>query len=313
VGRVLTRRELIAWLGASGIHAASPRQQDVTVLKREGLARDVYATAVDGKGTPVRDLAPSEVSVKVDGASREVFAIAPATAPMHLALLIDDTGPGLQDIREGAAAFVRSLRDKAEIALVSTGGRNTLLVDFTSRVDLLISGINRLTTRTTSGGYLLDGIQETSRVLEERAALRPVVVVVALEGTEYSTVSTERVLEALRRSGAVLHVLSIGKPSLKTMTPFSQRPTQSIHENLDETISRGTVLAEGPRRTGGRLEQVVEFTGIPARLLEISEELSNQVVITYARPVSAKPVRKIDVSVKRRGVKLRAPTQLPDR
>jgi len=301
------------WLGVSGIRAAGGRQQDVATLKREGLVRDVYATVVDAKGAPIRDLTPTEVTVKVDGQTREVFAVQPAAEPMHIALLVDDTGPGLQDIREGAAAFVRSLRGKAEIALISTGGRNTLLVDFTSRVDLLISGINRLMTRTTSGGYLLDGIQETSRVLEERAGARRVIVILSLEGTEYSSVSTDRVLEALRRSGALVFVLSVGKPTMKTMTPFSQRPTQSIHENLDETLTRGAVLAEGPRRSGGRLEQVVEFTGIPARLLEISEELTNQVAITYARPSSAKPPRKIEVSVKRRGIKLRAPTQLPDR
>jgi hypothetical protein len=93
------------------------------------------------------------------------------------------------------------------------------------------------------------------------------------------------------------------------MTKWEQRPTDSIHEALDETITRQTVFAEAPRRSGGRLEQLGQVSGIPTRLAQIAYELRDQLVVTYGRPPSAKPAEKIDVSVKRRGFQVRAPKQ----
>ena len=60
---------------------------------------------------------------------------------------------------------------------------------------------------------------------------------------------------------------------MKTMTSWNQRPTDSIHEALDETITRNTVFAEAPRRSGGRLEQVGQASGIPSRLAAVAYEL----------------------------------------
>jgi VWFA-related protein len=288
--------------GASGA-AQTPAQ----IAVREGLARNVYFTATDDKGAAASDLRPEEVAVKEDGASRTVLEVRPATEPMQVVLLIDDSGPGIRDIREGVASFVRIVQDSAEVAIVTTAKQNTVLVDFTSDRGALLNAVNRLTSRTTSGGYLLDAIQESARTLIRREAMRPVIVVLALEGTEFSNVAAGQVLEDVRRSGAIVHVVSVGKPRMKTMTSWNQRPTDSVHEALDETIARSTVFAEAPRRSGGRLEQLGQATGIPTRLSEIAYELRDQLVVTYARTQSAKAAEKIEVTVKRRGVRVRAP------
>jgi hypothetical protein len=231
---------------------------------------------------------------------------------MQLVLLVDDSGPGIQYVRSAVGEIVRIVEGVAEIAIVSTAAQNATLVDFTTDASQLASAVRQLMTRSTSGGYLLDAIERAAGTLRERSAPRPVVVVIALEGTEYSNISPPRVLEAVRQSAAVVHVLSVGKPSLKTMTPWNQRPTQSIHDSLDETISRGTVSVEAPRRSGGRFEQVLEFTGLPARAAEIARELRDQLVVTYAQAEpAAKGAGKLDLSVKRRGIKVRAPKFVP--
>ncbi len=293
-------------LGAARIAAA---QDAATIALREGLARNIYITAVDGKGVPPSDLTPEEVEVKEDGTARSVLAVAPATATMQIVLLVDDSGPGIRDVREGVAGFIRIVQRTAEIAIVSTGKQNTVLVDFTSDPGALINAVNRLTTRTTTGGYQLEAIRESALTLMRRPATRPVIVVLALEGKEYSSLSAKLVLEDLRRSGALVHIVSVGKPSMKTMTNWNQRPTDSIHEALDETMTRSTVFAEAPRRSGGRLEQVGQASGIQARLATIAYELRDQLVVTYGRPQSEKPAERIEVSVKRRGMKVRAPKQ----
>jgi len=293
----------LAISAGAGPSAQTPAQ----IAVREGLARNVYIAATDEKGAPAADLTPQELTVKEDGASRNVLDVGPATEPMQIVLLIDDSGPGIRDIREGVASFVRIVQDSAEVAIVTTAKQNTVLVDFTSDRGALLNAVNRLTSRTTSGGYLLDAIQESARTLVRREARRPVIVVLALEGTEYSNVAAAQVLEDVRRSGAIVHVVSVGKPRMKTMTSWNQRPTDSVHEALDETMARSSVFAEATRRSGGRLEQVGQATGIPTRLSEIAYELRDQLVVTYVRPQSAKPAEKIEVTVKRRGVKVRAP------
>jgi VWFA-related protein len=286
------------------------RQDAAAIAVREGVARQVYISATDDKGAAPADLTAAEITVREDGKPRDVLQVGPATEIMQLTLLVDDSGAGIQYIREGVANFVRILQNRAEIAIVSTAGQNTVLVDFTRDPVALMNGVNRLITRSTSGGYLLDAIQESARTLQRREAARPVIVVLALEGKEFSNVSADRVLDAVRRAGAVVHVLIVGKPTIKAMTSWNQRPTDSIHEALDETMTRGSVLIEAPRRSGGRLEQIVQATGIPTRFAEIAYDLRDQIVVTYARPQTAKDVKSIDVSVKRRGLKVRAPKQV---
>ena len=307
----IERASLLAGLAGAALAisagAGPSAQTPAQIAVREGLARNVYIAATDEKGAPAADLTPQELTVKEDGASRNVLDVGPATEPMQIVLLIDDSGPGIRDIREGVASFVRIVQDSAEVAIVTTAKQNTVLVDFTSDRGALLNAVNRLTSRTTSGGYLLDAIQESARTLVRREARRPVIVVLALEGTEYSNVAAAQVLEDVRRSGAIVHVVSVGKPRMKTMTSWNQRPTDSVHEALDETMARSSVFAEATRRSGGRLEQVGQATGIPTRLSEIAYELRDQLVVTYVRPQSAKPAEKIEVTVKRRGVKVRAP------
>jgi VWFA-related protein len=287
--------------------ALAAAQDPAQVAVREGVARNVYISAVDKDGAVVTDLKPEEIVVREDGKPRDVLKVEPATDPLQVALLIDDSGAGIQHIREGVARFIQVLRNRAEIAIVSTAGQNSVVVDFTSDYGAQMNGVNRLVTRTTSAGHLLDAIHEAAQALQRREARRPAVVVLALEGAEYSSVAPDHVYEAIRRSGAVVHVLSIGTPTLKTMTTRSQRPTDSVHEALDETVARGKVIVEAPRRSGGRLEQVLQPTGIPNKLMEIAYELRDQLAVTYARPASPKGPEKIDVSIKRRGIKLRAP------
>jgi VWFA-related protein len=305
----MTVRSLAAvWIVLGAAHLAAA-QDPAAIAVREGVARNIFVTVVDDKGVAPSDLTPQDVEIKEDGAVRNVLAVKPATETMQIVLLVDDSGPGIRDVREGVAGFIRIVQRSAEIAIVSTAKQNTVLVDFTSDPGALMNGVNRLVTRTTTGGYLLEAIRESALTLTRREAPRPVIVMLALEGTEYSSLSSNVVLDAVRSSGALVHIVSVGKPSTKTMTSWNQRPTDSVHGAFDETITRQTVFAEAPRRSGGRLEQVGQASGIPARLAQIAYELRDQLVVTYGRPQSAKPAEKIEVSVKRRGFKVRAPKQ----
>jgi VWFA-related protein len=267
----------------------------------DGRTRDVYVSVLDGKDAPVTGLTAADFVVQEDGVSREVLKAAPATAPMQIMVLIDDTQAAtaaIPRIREGLIAFVEKLKGRAEIGLVTIGERPTSLVSYTGDTIVLKKGIERIFARSGAGAYLLEGLVEVSRGLEQRHAERPVIVALTMEGPEFSNLDYRQVLKAIESSGATLHVLAVGTPSASMD---------------DEMRNRNMTIAEGTERTGGRRDQLLADLFIPQALPRLADELLNQYVVTYGRPDTLIPPEKIRVSATRPGVTARARTRAAGR
>lgn len=261
--------------------------------------REIYLSAVDGRGEPVPGLAPRDVTVREDDVAREVLDVRPATEPLNISLLIDDTQAAtdaVQYIRDGLERFIAEVGDQGQMALATFGDRTTPLVEYTSDAAALKKGIGRIFARSAAGSYLLDAIVDVARGLEKRNATRPTIVVVTMEGAEFSNRSYQQVVEAVKKSGATLHVLSIGIPR--------SAETQEMRD-------RSIALARGTDESGGRRDQVLALSGLPDRMAQLARELTHQYVVTYGRPDTLIPPDKIDVGVTRPGITARARTQAP--
>jgi hypothetical protein len=105
---------------------------------------------------------------------------------------------------------------------------------------------------------------------------------------------TDVALDALRRSGAVMYVLSEG-------------PAAGISVGGP---SAAVVLNDGARESGGRLVEVVGTTILP-QLLQIAAELINRYEITYTLPPGVASSDSISVSSTRKSVTVRAPSRVP--
>lgn len=281
------------------IASQSPASQIGTKGRSDPPNHDIYVSVLDGSGKPVAGLSTGDFSVTEDGNPREVLKAGPATAPLTISILVDDSQaaqPAVQHIREGLSAFVKALEGKAEIAIATIGERPTIAVDYTKNNAALERGINRIFSRRGAGAYLMDGIVEVSRGLQKREAARPVIVALTIEeGPEFSNRYYEPVLEELQKSGAALHVLAIGSPS---------------SSQADEMRNRNIVIAEGTSRTGGRRDQVLAVTAIPELLNQLAAELTTQYVVTYARPETLIPPEKVEVAVNRPGLTVRGPKRV---
>src|SRR5437764_11288622 len=145
---------------------------------------DVYVSVVDGRGNPAKGLATTDFQVGEDGVAREVLKAAPATAPLAVALLVDDSqasGAATQMIREAVEGFITALSGKGEMSVVTYGERPTIVVDYTTDRKRLLDGAGRIFPRTGAGGYLMDAIVEVSKGMQKRHPARPVIAVLMLD------------------------------------------------------------------------------------------------------------------------------------
>jgi VWFA-related protein len=266
--------------------------------RADARSREIYVSVLDRQGAPVTGLTTADFIVKEDGAVREVVDVKPATDPLTIAVLIDDSAAATDAtsyLRDGLAAFLERLRGHAEIALITTGERPTVLTQYTTDTQILTDKAKRLFARPNSGAYLLEALVDASRGLAKREAKRPVILAITFEnGPEHSNQHYENVLRDLQKSGAALHAVAIGSPS------------SSLN---DEMRNRGQVLSEGTSRTGGRRDQVLANSGIPDKLKQAADELLNQYVVTYGRPDKLVPPEKVSVASNRPNVTVRARTR----
>jgi VWFA-related protein len=276
-------------------------------LTGEATTRHVYVSALDSNGAPVTDLTAADFSLKEGGKAREITRAERATAPMQIAIVVDDNGTGI--FRVAVARFIEAMYGRAEFAISTVSGQTRKIVDYTVSREALSQALNQLGVRPGSpdGGQLLEGITETSMEMLKRKAGRPVILVLTVGGEEHTMMQPHHALDQLRQSGAALHVVSVLNSAMRAVAPPS-KPSDLLNENL----GLHEVLGDGPKRSGGHREEIAAIAGVTTGLQKLAEQLKRQYVIEYSLD-GAKPSGRLNVSVKRKGVTVRAPTHVPDK
>jgi hypothetical protein len=255
-------------------------------LLAQARERVLYVSVYDSDSLqPVTDLKPDGIVVREDGVRREVLRVTPATTPMPIAVIIDNSAaatPTIADLRRGLTAFVKGIEGLGPVALVTVASRPTIARDYTTDQKELLDSVNRLFAEPGSGATLLDAISDVSKGLGRRESERAAIVVVTTENTDFSHLHYTDVLEAIKDSGAAVHAVVLVNPSGSLGT--------------DEARSRATVLDRGPRESGGVRTDVLTSLSFESRLRDLASILKSQYRVVYARPESLIPPEKIDVS-----------------
>ena len=290
-------------VGLSAVVVAAPPVPALHLLEGlEPTVRTIYVTVTDGQGAAVPDLAPADFTIKEGGKEREILKAVPATTRMRLAVMVEERLLGDGSVRMGVFEFMKRLQPTAEAALITIGLRNNTVVDYTTDLNAIVAGLNGLSLNPPPQSNLTEGILDIGKTIERDRPARPVVVIVAVSGGQSGGASSNEVLTQLRQSGAGMNVVSIA----------TNQGGGALGSLADES-NREQVLGDGAKQSGGRRVEVTATIGVPKALQQIAGDLSAQYMIQYALPEGVKPNRSVNVSLKRRGASLRAPSAIPDR
>jgi VWFA-related protein len=257
--------------------------------------RVLYVNAFESDGhKPVTGLGARDFTVREDGVVREVLRVQPATSPMPVALLIDNSQAAtnaIADLRRAVSAFVAAAEGVGPIAIMTMADRPTIVVDYTTNRKELESGFGRLFAMPGSGATFLDTVRDAARGLAKRESDRAAIVVITTENTEFSTLHYTQVLDAVKDSGAQFHAVVLTNPKSSLLN--------------EEARNRATVLDRGPRETGGVRFDVLASSAFESQLRDLAAILKSQYRVTYGRPDSLIPPERIEVSAAKPGIEAR--------
>ena len=297
--RAKTMTKAILALAAFATGSATGLTAYVNGDQRAIRERHVIVSVVDRDGKPVTDLTPQSFTVREEGVVREVLAVAPATTPMNVALLVD-TSDGIntivQDLRKGLDGFVKAIYAKqpmTQMAIMSFGKRPTIESDYAGSAIGVQTGIQRIFARTGSGSYFLEAILEAVKGLKKRQAVRPIIVGFLSETSpEFSPQPREQIADALKSIGAELWVITL--------------QTRSI-SSTEEVRNRAAVIGDVTTMSGGTNDAMLSQLAIPQKFVDVAERLNGQLDVTYGRPESMIPPEHLEVAVKRDGLRVLFP------
>ena len=261
------------------------------VLVAQTLERVLYVSVWDqATRAPITGLGPDAFNVREDGNRREVLRVTPATSPMSVAIIVDNseaTTPTIADLRQALTGFVKSLDGLGPVAIITVADRPTILRDYTTNQKQLQDAANKIFAMPGSGATLLDAIVEVSQGIAKRDTDRAAIVIVTGEHREFSNRHYRDVLEALAKGGAQMHTLVLTGPGGSALD--------------DEARNRASVLDLGPKASGGTREDVLTSQAFDVKLREIAAMLKSQHRVVYGRPTTLIPPEKIEVSATKPG------------
>ena len=291
------------------------------------------------RAEPVLDLTADEFIVEEDGQAREVLRIERAEVPMQVAILVDDSyglSQNLSHVRNGLTDLIDNLPDGQQIALIMFGNHMRTVVDYTTNKDRLRAAASQYAPFSETSTYLPNAIAETAIALDQRGAIRPIIVLVTTEGAHANTSRINQgrqqstvisptggqgldytvVLDVLRQRMVAVHTLvvrgfgNLGTPQFARTYGLSTATRGLVIQSAGDR-DRASLLEQLPKVTGGSREEIGSSSAVAAMLTRMANHIGNQYLVTYARPVGLIPPEEIEVKVTRRRHQVRSTPSRP--
>ncbi|MEO8481220.1 MAG: hypothetical protein ABI634_03370 [Acidobacteriota bacterium] len=281
--------------------------------------RTIYVSVLDGKKAPVAGLTAADFALKEGGKARDLVKVEVATAPLHVALVIDDDDQGGRALKAGLSAFAKKMTGRAEIAIVTTRGGANVRLPFTKDSQATAAAIDDLPLVSPGLANLTNGMLELGLNWSRQPVERSVIVAIASPGIEVASTEDgpDGPVPSTKTIGATVNPSSPAPAAVQDALRRSHTIFYMLH--LDTYSARGvnndtprvqySWPVDAPAQSGGRTERIVSVQGVTPVLERIADELLGQYALTYQSPDAPTGVT-LDVDVKRKGLTVRAPQKI---
>ena len=271
---------LLAFALAAAVLCA--QGQNPTFSSRvEAVRVDVLVTE-DGK--PVRGLRAADFEILDNGVRQTVDIVSSEELPLNVVFTFDLSGSivgeRLGNLRDGSHAVISGLKKGDQAALVNFNHAVLIGPGLTGDTGLVKAAIDR--AEPTGNTSLVDA-SFAGMMLAESAVGRGLVIVFS-DGLDTSSwLRPKAVLDAAKRSDAVVYAVSAG------------------------LARRSEFLGDLTEQTGGRLFKIESTRGLSAVFLEVLDEFRQRYLVSYSPAgVSQEGWHELTVRVKGRNLTVRA-------
>lgn len=275
--------------------------------------RTIYAIAIDQRGAHVPDLTAEDLIVTEGGRVCEILRVEPSRSRLKVALAVDESLTPDNLVRQALAGFVDQVHQHGDIALYVIGRRNERRVDYTNDIMPFVRAINAFPIKAVNEANLVESLQEIAQ--EQRAHEgRRVIVTLATEISQFSSVTAEGVLEQLRAGRTVFYAATLAGFEIAAQPLDATSGGRRLAlENQVAGLERDRLFSDGTRQSGGLHLSLVQVGAFPAALTRIAGELRHQYAVSYVVPAGSKPDGRVSIVTRRDGVTVRGPNRVPAR
>ena len=266
----------------------------------------VPAEVFDRNGRNVGNLQKADFRIYENGVEQEVAYFASVEQPFTVALLLDVSGSTqsqLQAIRTAANAFIKRLRPKDRLLLVSFDGRINVLTEAVTLTELRKQ---KLRLDALHDGTLL--YDTVSFVLNQRLAAIPgrKAIVLMTDGVDNGSkqASLRQNLRDAEQANVVIYTVQYNTlPQLPER--LSQISNLKAREHTRTKMIRdygvgSNYLQSLAQKTGGRIYRADDLADVPQMFNAITDELGRQYSLGYYPKGQAQPGEKRDIKVQTR-------------
>lgn len=268
-------------LFTAGTLAAAAQEHTFSIVAEE-VRVDVLAT---DNGRPIADLEAADFEVFDNGVPQEIHYAQPQRQmPISATLVFDMSGSVagelLDRLREAANRFLADLKKEDRVALIMFNHAVVLGSPLTNDIARVKLALDQ--AQSFGNSSLIDA-SYAGLVLAESGSELPLLVIFSDGLDTFSWLREEEVLEAAKRSDAIVYAVST-----------SRLPKKSFLGDLTEC-------------TAGSLFEVESIENLPVVFLRILDEFRQRYLVTYTpRGVPESGWHRLEVRVKNRSAKVRA-------
>jgi hypothetical protein len=270
--------------------------------------RTVYVTAAAADGRPLAALNAADIIVREGDQARRIVRVEPSRGTLRVAIVVEEILTPDNDLRRSVANFIDQIRETGQLALFTVGRRTEKRVDYSSEILPFANAINKFPVRAVEPGDLVQALQEIAknqRPLEGRH----VVVAVATQTAQLSSVTADGVLEQLLGGRAVLYAATIAGSETTSIPVGATSGGRRLDlEGQVTGLERDKVFGQGTRHTGGLHLSSQRTAGLWNALERIAGELHNQYVVSYEG--DPRSDGSVTIEAARQGIAVRGPTRV---